>query len=312
MRALAEHGHEVVAFDNLCTGHEYLAAGFPLIKGDIADAALLATVLKDVDAVMHFAAHAYVGESVTDPRKYFDNNIRRALTLLDTIIGAGVRKLVFSSSCAVYGVPATLPIDETTPRDPINPYGVSKMVFERMLEAYDRAYGLRSLSLRYFNAAGAHPSGIIGEDHSPETHLIPLALQAASGERRDLKIFGDAYATPDGTCLRDYIHVCDLAEAHVRALNYLAAGSATTAVNVGTGTGSSVMQVIDTVEKVAGRKFPFQIASARPGDPPVLVASCERAKQVLGFQPRYTLFDMVSSAWRWHSSRQKRAVAATV
>ena len=225
-RALKGAGHEVVIFDNLSTGYESLAAGFEFIKGDMLDAAALARVLPRADAVMHFAAHAYVGESVTNPRKYFRNNVEGGLALLNAALEAGVKKIIFSSTCAVYGEVSKVPIDENIPREPVNPYGVSKLFFEQALEAYDRAYGFRFASLRYFNAAGADESGEIGELHDPETHLIPLALRAAAGLGPELQIFGADYPTPDGTCIRDYIHVNDLASAHVKALEYLAGGKA--------------------------------------------------------------------------------------
>src|SRR5438128_9864392 len=225
-RALRDHRHEVVIYDNLSTGHEFLAKGFDLIVGDIADAAKLRTALSRVDSVVHFAAHAYVGESVINPRKYFQNNVEAALTLLNTAMDAGVRRFVFSSTCAVYGTPDKVPITEDLPRQPINPYGVSKLFFENALEAYHQAYGLRFASLRYFNAAGADESGEIGELHDPETHLIPLALRAANGTGAELQVYGSDYPTPDGTCIRDYIHVDDLADAHVKALHHLEAGKA--------------------------------------------------------------------------------------
>ena len=218
---------------------------------------------------MHFAAHAYVGESVTNPRKYFHNNVEGGLSLLNAALDAGVKKIIFSSTCAVYGEPAKVPIEENTPRQPVNPYGVSKLFFEQALEAYDRAYGFRFASLRYFNAAGADDSGEIGELHEPETHLIPLALRAAAGLGPELQVFGSDYPTPDGTCVRDYIHVNDLASAHVKALDHLAAGKESFAVNVGTGTGASVQEVISAVEEVTGKRVPHKIVPRRPGDPPI-------------------------------------------
>ena len=237
-RILRKHGYEVVIYDNLCTGHEVLAQGFPLVRADIADTNTLKNALAGVNAVMDFAAHAYVGESVANPRKYFRNNVEAGLNLLNTSLDCGVRCFVFSSTCAVYGVPARVPIAEDNPRNPINPYGITKMLFERALETYDHAYGLRYASLRYFNAAGADESGEIGELHEPETHLIPLALNAAAGTGPELQIFGEDYPTPDGTCVRDYIHVNDLAEAHVLALQKLCAGGSSMAANLGTGRGS--------------------------------------------------------------------------
>src|SRR5689334_22431346 len=264
-RALKRAGHEVIIFDNLCTGFEVLAAGFELVRGDVLDAAALAKVLQRADAIMHFAAHAYVGESVTNPKKYFHNNVEGGLSLLNTALEAGVKKIIFSSTCAVYGEPAKVPIDENTSRQPVNPYGVSKMFFEQALEAYDRAYGLRYASLRYFNAAGADESGEIGELHDPETHLIPLALRAAADLGPELQVFGSDYPTPDGTCIRDYIHVNDLASAHVKALDHLASGKESIAVNVGTGTGASVREVLAAVEQTTGKPVPHKIVPRRPG-----------------------------------------------
>jgi UDP-glucose-4-epimerase GalE len=297
--ALRRRGHEVVAYDNLSTGHAFLADGFELILGDVADTARIRAALTGVDAVLHFAAHAYVGESVENPRKYFDNNVRAALNLLDTSLGEGVKRFVFSSTCAVYGVPEKTPISEEMPRIPVNPYGASKLFLENALEAYSRAYGLNYAALRYFNAAGAEENGLIGECHDPETHMIPLALQAASGEIPNFQILGDDYPTPDGTCVRDYIHVMDLADAHVRALDYLADGGQSSAFNLGTGQGYSVKSVISAVERVAGCRVPTRIGNRRPGDPPVLVADAARAKAVLGWEPRRSLDNMISTAWNW-------------
>jgi UDP-arabinose 4-epimerase len=236
--ALRRHGFDVLIYDNLSTGHLKLAKGFEFLQGEIADIGRLARALYQADAVLHFAAHAYIGESVGDPRKYFRNNVESGLSLLNTCLSCGVRKLVFSSSCAVYGVPAKLPISEDAAREPVNPYGVSKLFFEHALEAYDNAYGLRYASLRYFNAAGADESGEIGELHTPETHLIPIALEAALGQRDSMPIYGNDYPTPDGTCIRDFVHVSDLAEAHVLALRHLLAEGESLAVNLGTGQGS--------------------------------------------------------------------------
>jgi UDP-glucose-4-epimerase GalE len=298
-RTLRRHGHEVIVYDNLSTGHKFLANGFELIEGDIADQATLGRAMKDADAVMHFAAYAYVGESVENPRKYFQNNVQAALTLLNTALDAGVRRFVFSSSCAVYGIPLTVPIPESNPRQPVNPYGVSKLFVENALEAYDRAYGLRFASLRYFNAAGADESGEIGELHDPETHLIPLALAAAAGQGSKLQVFGTDYPTPDGTCVRDYIHVNDLAEAHVQALQHVTNKKESVALNLGTGQGHSVMEVIKTVEQVTGREVPRVVAVRRAGDPPALVADSRRAQQVLGWRSSRSLPDIVGTAWKW-------------
>jgi UDP-glucose-4-epimerase GalE len=305
-RALRRHGHEAVIYDNLSTGHAYLAAGFELITADLADTQKVTAALRRVDAVMHFAAFAYVGESVENPRRYFQNNVEAALALLNACIDYGVRKFIFSSTCAVYGVPLKVPITEDNPRVPINPYGVTKLFFENALEAYDRAYGLRFASLRYFNAAGADESGEIGEMHQPETHLIPLALDAAVGARPELDIFGDDYPTPDGTCMRDYVHVNDLAEAHVAALHYLEQNSKSIAVNLGSGTGTSVKEILNAVEKVSGRQVPRRIVPRRPGDPPALVADPKRAESVLRWKTQRSLDQIVATAWKWKQNQQSR------
>ncbi len=298
-RALRYSGYEVVLYDNLSTGFRRLAQGFELVEGDIADEAALRPVLARVDAVMHFAAHAYVGESVENPRKYFRNNVLAALSLLNSALDAGIRRFVFSSTCAVYGIPELIPITEETPREPVNPYGASKLFFENALQAYSRAYGLRSVSLRYFNAAGADESGEIGEIHDPETHLIPLALAASTENGPELQIYGSDYPTPDGTCVRDYIHVNDLADAHVRALQHLEKGGDSLAINLGTGRGYSVLEVIQAAEKATGRPVRRKIGARRPGDPPVLVADPAKAQKVLGWTAKRNLADIVSGAWIW-------------
>ena len=298
-RALRRSGYEVVLYDNLSTGSRRLAQGFELVEGDIADEARLRPVLARVDAVMHFAAHSYVGESVENPRKYFRNNVVGALSLLNSVLDAGIRRFVFSSTCAVYGIPGQVPITEQTAREPVNPYGASKLFFENALEAYSRAYGLRSVSLRYFNAAGADESGEIGELHEPETHLIPLALAASTEIGPELQIYGSDYPTADGTCLRDYIHVNDLADAHVRALQYLGKGGDSLALNLGTGRGHSVLEVIQAAETTTRRPVRRRIGPRRPGDPPVLVADPAKAQRVLGWTAKRNFADIVSSAWTW-------------
>jgi UDP-glucose-4-epimerase GalE len=305
-RALRRRGHEVLIYDNLSTGHASLATGFELLQADIADLASLSAALRRVDSVMHFAARAYVGESVKDPRRYFQNNVEAGLILLNACLDCGVRRLIFSSTCAVYGVPQKIPIGEQTPRQPVNPYGVSKMFFEDALQSYDRAYGLRFASLRYFNAAGADESGEIGEMHDPESHLIPLAMQAASGQRHELEIFGTDYPTPDGTCVRDYIHVNDLAEAHITALERLAGGADSITVNLGTGRGYSVKEVLSKVEQVSGLKVPARMSARRPGDPPALVADPTLAGKLLGWKATRSLDEIVTTAWQW-MQRQKAA-----
>ena len=298
-RALRRARYNVIIYDNLSTGFLRLAQGFELVEGDIGDRSKLHRILSRVDAVMHFAAHAYVGESVSNPRKYFRNNVADALTLLNACVDAGVRHFVFSSTCAVYGTPERIPITEQTPREPVNPYGSSKLFFENALEAYDRAYGLRSARLRYFNAAGADDSGEIGELHAPETHLIPLTLLASTANGPELLVFGDDYPTPDGTCLRDYIHVNDLADAHVRALLHLEQGGESLAVNLGTGRGNSVLEVIQAAEKATGQPVRRKMGPRRPGDPPSLVADASKAQRVLGWTAQRDLTNIVSSAWKF-------------
>jgi len=308
-RALKRAGHEVIVFDNLSTGHEFLATGFELVRGDVLDASALARILPRADAIMHFAAHAYVGESVANPREYFRNNVEGGLSLLNAALDAKVNKIIFSSTCAVYGEPARIPIEENIPRQPVNPYGVSKLFFENALEAYDRAYGFRFASLRYFNAAGADESGEIGELHNPETHLIPLTLQAAAGTGPELQVFGSDYPTPDGTCIRDYIHVNDLASAHVKALEHLAAGKESFAANVGTGHGYSVQEVISAVEEVTGKRVPRRTGPRRAGDPPSLVANPAKAQALLHWKATRGLRDVVETAWNWMERQRESAVS---
>jgi len=304
-RALRHAGHEVIIFDNLSTGYEFLARGFEFVKSDMLDPVALGRVLARADAVMHFAAYAYVGESVSNPRKYFRNNVEGGLSLLNAALEAGVKKIIFSSTCAVYGEPSKVPIEENTPRQPVNPYGVSKLFFEQALEAYDRAYGFRYASLRYFNAAGADESGEIGELHDPETHLTPVALRAAAGQGPELQVFGTDYPTPDGTCIRDYIHVNDLAAAHVKALDHLSAGKESIAVNVGTGSGYSVQQVLSMVEEITGRRVPRTLGPRRPGDPPALVANPAKAEALLNWKATRGLREVVATAWKWMEHSQK-------
>jgi UDP-arabinose 4-epimerase len=300
-KALAHAGFRPLAYDNLVYGHAAAVRWGPVELGDIQDRRRLNEVIalhKPV-AVMHFAAFAYVGESVGDPGKYYRNNVAGSLTLLEAARDHGVNKFVFSSSCATYGVPASSPISEDSAQQPINPYGASKLMVERMLQDFDRAHGLRYATLRYFNAAGADAEGEIGEDHHPETHLIPLALQAALAGAPELAIFGTDYPTPDGTAIRDYIHVTDLAEAHVLALKDLLAGGSSTALNLGTGAGHSVREVVQMVESVGGRKVPVRLAERRAGDPPELVADPRRAMIRLGWKPIHSgLREIVESAWR--------------
>jgi UDP-glucose-4-epimerase GalE len=296
-RALKKAGFEVVIYDNLSTGHRSNARGFELCTGDISDRYTLMSVLSDVDAVMHFAASAYVGESVTNPRKYFDNNAIAAMTLLNAVTDSGIKKFVFSSSCAVYGVPlaSEQPITEECPRIPVNPYGASKLFFENALEAYSTAYGSRSVSLRYFNAAGADESGELQEKHDPETHLIPLAFAAARTGPR-LHVYGDDYPTLDGTCIRDYVHVNDIADAHVRALQYLEIGGETSAMNIGSGRATSVFEIIRAVAEHTHRTVRSTIVPRRKGDPPQLIASYAKARTILSWTPKRNLKDIIRTA----------------
>jgi UDP-glucose-4-epimerase GalE len=298
--SLRESGIAPVVYDNFSTGHRRLAAGAELVEGDIADYDRLRLALRNIDAVMHFAAKAYVGESVVDPRSYYQTNVAAALNLLNAAIDSGVKRFVFSSSCAVYGTPEHLPVDETAPRNPLSPYGATKAAFEDALQSYSAAYGLRFVALRYFNAAGADENGRAGELHSPETHLIPLILQAASGHIPSVSIFGDDYPTPDGTCVRDYVHVSDLASAHVAAVKLLAEGGDSGFINLGTGKGSSILELISAAEAVTGLKIPVTLRARRPGDPSVLFADCKLAKERLRWSARHDLRSILETAWRWH------------
>lgn len=302
VRALLEAGYHVTVLDDLSRGHPEQIAGVPLVIGDTADERALSDLFssRDFDAVIHFASESLVGESVKNPDKYFRRNVTGGITLLSAMVKAGVRKMVFSSSAAVYGDPESVPIPETAPLKPVSPYGEGKLFIEKALSWYDEAYGLRSMSLRYFNAAGADPSGQIGEDHEPETHLIPLVMAAVITEK-PVTIFGDDYPTPDGTCIRDYVHVSDLASAHVLALKALDSGKQTAALNIGTGHGFSNMEIVRAVEEVTGRKVPYVVGGRRPGDPATLVAACDKARDVLGWAPQHSsLREIVETAWRWH------------
>lgn len=309
-RVLRRAGIEVRIYDNLSTGFEFLAKGFELIVGDVHDSKKLLAALQGCDAVLYFAANHFVGESVVNPRKYFRNNVEGGLSVLNTVLDSGSKFFIFSSTCAVYGSPEKMPITEQTPRLPVNPYGISKAFFEQALESYDTAYGLRSARLRYFNAAGAEESGEIGECHDPEPHLIPLALRAAAGFGNQLELYGDDYPTLDGTCIRDYINVMDLAEAHVMALQHLVAGNPSFTVNLGTGQGSSVKEVISAVEQVTGKKVPYRIVPRRAGDPPTLVADPTMAQKNLRWKAKRSLLDSVSTAWKWMQNQQATAGAA--
>jgi UDP-arabinose 4-epimerase len=293
-KALAAAGLRPVAFDNLSTGHADAVRWGPLVEGDCRDADAVARALADhgASAVIHFAASCYVGESVQDPAKYYDNNVGGVLGLLEGCRRAGVARVVFSSSCATYGIPQALPIRETTPQQPINPYGRTKLIGEQILRDF-AAYGLRHVALRYFNAAGADPEGELRERHDPETHLVPLALMAAAGTGPALTILGDDYPTPDGTCIRDYIHVADLSRAHVMAVSYLIDGGESVALNLGSGQGQSVRQVVEAVGRITGQAVPFSIGPRRPGDPPELVADPARAEATLGFRTQLSDIDTI-------------------
>jgi len=307
-KALARAGYNPVVLDNMVYGHEWAVRWGELARGDILDENFLdqAFLTYTPRAVMHFAAYAYVGESVTDPQKYYRNNVGGSLCLLEAMRRHGCHRIVFSSTCATYGTPHHIPIPETHARHPVNPYGWSKLMIEQMLQDFDAAYGMRHVALRYFNAAGADPEGEVGEDHEPETHLLPLAVQAALGLRGPLTIFGQDYPTPDGTAIRDYIHVVDLARAHVTALDYLLAGSPSNAFNLGTGQGHSVQEVLDMVCQVGGKNVPAIHGPRRAGDPPALVAVADKARAVLDWQPeRADLKDIVQTAWDWHLRHHK-------
>ena len=304
--ALLERGEEVVVLDNLQTGHRQAADGCThFYEGDIRDEALLDRIFgsHEIDAVIHFAANSLVQESMTDPGKYYHNNVYGTLCLLERMRANGVKRIVFSSTAAVYGEPERVPIEETDKTEPANAYGETKLAMERMIRWFDAAHGIQNVSLRYFNAAGAHESGRIGEDHAPETHLVPIVLQAALGKRPHVAIFGDDYPTPDGTCIRDYIHVSDLADAHLLAVDRLRRGEGSAVYNLGSGRGWSVREIIEQARRETGRDIPIVIEPRRAGDPAVLVASAERAKRELGWQPRRSdIGTIIRTAWAWHTA----------
>ncbi|WP_088548850.1 UDP-glucose 4-epimerase GalE [Paenibacillus aquistagni] len=303
---LIARGEEVVIVDSLETGHRGAVLGGTLEIGDIRDQEFLSTVFAkhSIDAVIHFAAYSLVGESMTNPGKYYDNNVHGTLVLLEAMQAHGVKHIVFSSTAATYGEPERTPIVESDRTNPTNVYGETKLAMEKMMGWFDQSYQLRYVALRYFNAAGAHDNGLIGEDHRPESHLVPLVLQTALGKREEIAVFGSDYDTKDGTCVRDYIHVSDLADAHVLALQYLRQGGASDVFNLGNGTGFSVLEVIKTAEAVVGKPIRTVMKERRAGDPAILIASADKAKQVLGWQPkRDQLTQIMESAWRWHSSR---------
>jgi len=309
-KRLAEQGFLPITLDNLECGHRWAVKWGPLVEGDLCEPQMIQKVMEQnsVEAVLHFASYAYVGESVENPRKYMRSNVLNALNLLDAMVAAGVRNIIFSSSCATYGIPTRTPISEDFLQVPVNPYGESKLYIEKALKWYGEAYGIRWVALRYFNAAGADPEGEIGEEHFPETHLIPLVIRAALGKGEPVRVFGTDYPTPDGTAIRDYIHVVDLAEAHVLALDYLCSNGLSLGLNLGTGKGHSVKEVIESVERVSGREVPRQEAPRRAGDPPVLVADASKARDILGWRPLWTeLDDIVNTALKWHQSSLGKA-----
>lgn len=304
---LLEKGYTPIIYDNLSEGHKEAVLGGMFVKGDIQDEAKLTEVLQtyNVSAVMHFAAHCYVGESVTDPEKYYSNNVFNTFSLLNTMRKCKIDKFIFSSSCATYGIPQKLPLTEDHPQNPINPYGNTKLVVEKILADYEKSYDFHSVSLRYFNAAGADLKGRIGEAHDPETHLIPNVINKALGKIDKLSIFGNDYPTPDGTCVRDYIHILDLAQAHFLALEQLFAGKKTDFYNLGNGKGYSNKEVIETVEKIAGKKIDFEYLEKREGDPPILVGSSEKAISELGWKPQFAdINKIIETAFLWHQNKR--------
>lgn len=308
VKMLLAAGHQVVTLDSLVGGYRDAVLGGEFVQGDLSDSALLNELFRQYafDGVMHFASFIQVGESVKVPAKYYRNNVTNTQNLLDAMVEHGVRRFIFSSTAAIFGEPHYVPIDEVHPQLPINPYGRSKLMVEHMLEDYGRAYGLRSVCLRYFNAAGADPEGELGERHEPETHLIPLVLQAASGHREAVTVFGADYDTPDGTCIRDYIHVQDLCDAHMLALEHLMSGGASARYNLGNGNGFSVREVIDSARRVTGREIPVRHGERRGGDAARLVADSSLIKRELGWVPKYAELDaMVAHAWRWEKERNR-------
>lgn len=307
-KAAASQGWEPVVIDNLSTGHRRLVRWSKLVVLDIRETDAMAAALSEIkpDTVMHFAASAYVGESMQRPLDYYSNNIGGTLSLLEACVEAGVQNLIFSSSCAIYGIPESSPVHEDTPTSPLSPYGETKLVCERLLHWCQTAHGLNWVALRYFNAAGADPDTEIGELHDPETHLIPLALHCISGKRTMLDVYGTDYPTKDGTAIRDYVHVIDLASAHLLAIDYLAQGGGSRALNLGTGHGYSVYEVIRSVEEVTGRIVPYRICDRRTGDPPELFAMAEAAKRILGWQPKFSdISDIIRTAWAWEQRRDE-------
>lgn len=306
-KLLCQEGYETIVFDNLIYGHREAVKWGKFVQGDLCNINDIEEVFKKypIEAVFHFAAYAYVGESVEYPEKYYYNNVVNTLNLLQVMHKYSCNKIIFSSTCATYGEPEALPITEEMRQNPINPYGATKLMVERIFKDYQKAYGLQFVVLRYFNAAGADPVGEIGESHNPETHIIPLVLDAASGNRADIKVFGTDYDTPDGSCIRDYIHVADLASAHLLALHHLENGGASDFFNLGNSTGTSVLELIDSVKRVTGKEFNVVYADRRPGDPAKLVGSSEKAKRILSWKPQYGDIDtIVKHAWDWHQKAE--------
>ena len=306
-KQLSKEGYETVVFDNLIYGHREAVKWGYFVQGDLKNIDEIEAVFQkhNIEAVFHFAAYAYVGESVEEPEKYYYNNVANTLNLLHVMKKYGCNKIIFSSTCATYGEPERVPITEDMQQSPINPYGASKLMVERIFQDYSKAYDLKFVVLRYFNAAGADPEGEIGESHTPETHLIPLVLEAASGKRQDIKVFGTDYDTPDGSCIRDYIHVYDLATAHLLALHYLEEGKESDFFNLGNAFGTSVLEVVESVKKVTNRKFRVTMTDRREGDPAKLVGSSEKAQRVLGWKPVYGNIDtIVEHAWKWHEKAE--------
>ncbi|MEM9245841.1 MAG: UDP-glucose 4-epimerase GalE [Cyanobacteria bacterium P01_F01_bin.153] len=307
--ALKQAGYDVVILDNLSCGHQDLVDSVlkvELIKGNISDRPLLDQLFRErkIDGIMHFAAYIEVGESVENPGKYYQNNVLGTLTLLEAAVAAGIDKFIFSSTCATYGVPETLPIPDDHPQNPMSPYGTSKLMVEQILDDFEVAHGVRSVCFRYFNAAGADPGGRLGEDREHETHLVPLVLRTAMGKRDFISIYGTDYDTPDGTCVRDYIHVSDLADAHVLGLQYLLKGGESTKFNLGNGNGFSVKEIIEASKEITGKDFTVKVGDHRPGDAPTLVGSAERAVNILGWQPKYADINIIiSHAGKWHQNR---------
>lgn len=308
---LLRTGYGVIVLDNLEYGHRELVEDVlqaELVVGDIRDRALLDKLFAthQIAAVVHLAAYIAVGESVSDPAQYYRNNVAGTLTLLEAMVAADVKKIVFASTCSIFGLPKQVPMTEEHPKDPINPYATTKWMVEQMLADFDRAYDLRSVVFRFFNASGANPEGLLGEDHNPETHLIPLVLLTALGKRKSISIFGTDYSTPDGTCLRDYIHVSDLADAHLLGVEYLLQGGKSDVFNLGNGNGFSVRQVIDTARQVTGHEIDVVECDRRAGDPPILVGSSDKARKILGWSPKYSdLSKIISHAWQWHQQRHR-------